>query len=155
MKIPLSLNKKFKIGDDIIIINQLYSNFCMFYPGHKFQIINYDLNYDRYILEDKDHDILTVRGTNDITHIISIKNSEQEFKDHKEKTFFTQFFHTNCPHQDIQYDDRDVINHCVFVEQRWIECSPSEKCFKYYKDFEKTDERISQYIRKTKLNSLI
>lgn len=149
--------KKFKVGDTIVLLEDVQRSYFMLTRGHELTIVGKN-NYG-FIYKDNESGIIIKNAqTMKYTHKQTLEEAKIINKNYKDKHKFLNFIEDKCPHKDIGYWDRDQYTSCKLMDNRSFandECRCSFECFKHIPDSKyKNNSFILNYNRKIKLNKL-
>lgn len=152
--------RKYKIGDIVILTNDVKKNSYMITVGHELIII--DKNERGFIFQDEETGLVIKQlSPIDYTHKISVDESKQIHKRIKDKWKYLDFIVKNCPHKGFEYDDRDKVDTCKI--RRWREknrishyCKPCTECIQHI-DYEKIKKNnfVVKYSRLVKMKKIV
>lgn len=161
MIIPISIYSKFKKGDEVILIKNIYTDYALFCKGHILYFEKKVKDYSLYILIDKDGNELQA-SKDEFTLKSDIKTTEKEWYNYYQKLHFENFMSksdwnnkgVNCPNIDFEIEDRDYVKVCKLKKTYNNSCKPNLGCTKYLNLKEVTDKKVLEYIRKSKINRI-
>jgi len=160
MIIPInSNNDEYLIGQIVVLIKDIEREYVTITKGHELIIMNYNKDYDDYILKDEENNIIIKRiDKRYFTHKISYSEAKDIYIRKKEKQKLIEFIKSNCPHKDFDFWDRDKYDSCKLIKNVSFgnnECVCTLNCMTHI-DKEKIDNHkfVKVYLRRIKINKL-
>jgi len=149
--------RKFQIGDEIILTEDVHRSHYMLTRGHELIIIGKD-DYG-WIFKDEETGIVIKNAQNiKFSHKVTLEESKRFLKNYKDKNKFLKFIKDNCSNKSVGYWDRDQYDSCKLIDNRSFscdECMCKFECLKYVpEDKYENNSFILNYNRKLKLNKL-
>lgn len=159
MKIPIDIDKEFKIGDRIRLLVDYTCDYALFKVGHEFTIIGTD-TYG-FVLQDEDGDIIKRMMTSKsdrYTKIISYKDAEFKYKTKSLDNEISLIISCDCPYKTGEYWDRNMYEVCT--KQGNIDCKGTINCLSLGDGVrsnvhERNIQKLDKYIRLRKINKLM
>lgn len=149
--------RKFKIGDIIVLLEDVQRSYYMLTRGHELTIVG--KNDYGFIFKDEETGIIIKNAqVMKYTHKHTLEESKRINKNFKDKNKFIKFIKDHCSKKDVGYWDRDQYQSCKLKNNRSFandECKCIFDCFKYVSEYKyKNNFFILNYNRKIKLNKL-
>ena len=149
--------KKFKVGDTIVLLEDVQRSYFMLTRGHELTIVGKD-KYG-FIYKDEESGIIIKNAqTMKYTHKQTLEESKKINKNFKDKNKFLKFIKDKCPHKGTGYWDRDSYDSCNLMGNRSFsndECRCKFECFRHIPEEKyKNNSFILNYNRKIKLKKL-
>lgn len=155
MIIPLS-NEKINIGDKVINIRDINEKYYLITLGHEFDVIDYDKNYDLYII--KSNDLIIRTSKSFITKKISLKEAKNEHIERCDKYEYNKYIFSKCPNKTIMFDDREEYDACKVLKEKGYygaSCQPNLKCAEYLsKEDRNSNKLLLKYLRLNKIKKI-
>jgi len=153
--------KKFKIGDSVILTEDVQRSSYILTRGHELTIIGKD-GWGFIFREEENGMILKKCSTLKYTHKTTIEESKRFQKNWRDKNKFHKFIKDNCPQKSYTYEDREKVYTCKWRENQkvtnnygWKYCKPCADCMQYIPENKYKDNSfILNYNRKIKLKKL-
>jgi len=149
--------RNFKIGDTVILTEDIQRGYYMLTRGHELTIIGKD-GHGFIFQENETGIVLKNCQVMKYTHKVTLEDSKRLLKNYKDKNKFIKFIKDNCPKKDIGYWDRDSYDACKIIGNRSFSndsCVCKFDCLKYIpKSKYENNFFILNYNRKIKLNKL-
>lgn len=158
MKIPIDIDRNFKIGDRIKLLKDITRDYVLFKVGHEFTIIGQD--EFGFVLQDEDGEVikkLLYDNDDRFTKIITYNSAEIKYKQLMLNNEISLIISKNCPYKEDEYWDRDRFHVCS--KQNNIDCKGDINCLKFNKVKKNINARdipkVEKYIRLMKIKNLL
>jgi len=153
MIIPIS-TQKLNIGDKVVTIKEIYSEYYIVLPGHEFNIIDYNKEYDQFICEDNEKLRIEISKSY-ITKKVSFHQAYREYIFTEETREYKSYIFKKCPNREDDYDDREIYDSCKLKYCYNNSCSPNLECSKYLTKTEINESAVLlKHLRRNKIKKL-
>jgi len=149
--------RKFKVGDKVVLLEDVERGYFMLTRGHELTIIDKD-GYGWVFKDEETGIVIKNMQCIKLSHKVTLEDSKRLLKNYKDKNKFIKFIKDNCTKKDYGYWERDRYDSCKLKNNHSFsndECICKFDCLKYVpKSKYENNSFILNYNRKLKLNKI-